>query len=183
MAMYYDDTELRKLFKEMDPEHRFKALKGAFRREANMVRKVAVNNLRSSGLRSADAEDMDKGIRAIVYSKSPGFEVTVKPKKKKGRAFGFHKNRQGLDKPVLMWAEAGTEMRKTKGRKSKNKGSKSLIKIMAFGLKRKGHSTGRMKRYGFLRKTNASVAHTVTHDLHKEIVTNVVKTAKKYLCE
>lgn len=67
MANQYDDTQLQKLFTEMDVKHRKRALKGAFRREANQVRRTAINNLRSS-LHSN--RDLEKGIRAIVFKKS-----------------------------------------------------------------------------------------------------------------
>ena len=106
MANQYDDTQLQKLFTEMDVKHRKRALKGAFRREANQVRRTAINNLRSS-LHSN--RDLEKGIRAIVFKKAAGFRVTIGTKKanrKTGKGDkGMHINRQGLKKPVLIWAE------------------------------------------------------------------------------
>ncbi len=170
MPLTYNDTELQRLFTELDPDKRLKALKGAFRREANMVRKTALNNLRGS-IRTD--KDLEKGVRAVVFKRQAGFKVTVATKragKNGGVALGFHKNRQGLEKPILIWAEAGTKERKTK------------TKTKVFTRSRKGHSTGRMKRYGFLRQTQADVADTVTNDLHNEIERNVVKIAKKYGC-
>lgn len=78
MANQYDDTQLQKLFTEMDVKHRKRALKGAFRREANQVRRTAINNLRSS-LHSN--RNLEKGIRAIVFKKAAGFRVTIGTKK------------------------------------------------------------------------------------------------------
>lgn len=172
MANQYDDTQLQKLFTEMDVKHRKRALKGAFRREANQVRRTAINDLRSS-LHSN--RDLEKGIRAIVFKKAAGFRVTIGTKKanrKTGKGEkGMHINRQGLKKPVLIWAEGGTEQRKTK------------TKTRVFVRERRGHSTGRMKRYGFMRKTQTDVRDKVTADLRNEIVESVTKTANKYGCK
>lgn len=172
MANQYDDTQLQKLFTEMDVKHRKRALKGAFRREANQVRRTAINNLRSS-LHSN--RDLEKGIRAIVFKKAAGFRVTIGTKKanrKTGKGEkGMHINRQGLKKPVLIWAEGGTEQRKTK------------TKTRVFVRERRAHNTGRMKRYGFMRKTQTDVSDKVTADLRNEIVESVTKTANKYGCK
>lgn len=170
-ALNYDDANLQRLFAEMDAKQRLKALKGAFRKEANRVRKTALNNLRGS-IR-AD-KDMEKGVRAIVFKQKAGFRVTIGTKratKAGGKEYGFHKNRQGLKKPILIWAEEGTEERRTK--------SKTRI----FVRSRKGHPTGRMKRYGFMRQTRDEVADSVNDSLHNEIVTSVTKIAEKYGCK
>ena len=172
MANQYDDTQLQKLFAEMDVKHRKRALKGAFRREANQVRRTAINNLRSS-LHSN--RELEKGIRAIVFKKAAGFRVTIGTKKanrKTGKGEkGMHINRQGLKKPVLIWAEGGTEQRKTK------------TKTRVFVRVRRSHNTGRMKRYGFMRKTQTDVRDKVTADLRNEIVESVTKTGNKYGCK
>lgn len=167
----YDDANLQKLFQELEPKQRLRALKGGFRREANQVRKTALNNLRNS-IRTD--KDMEKGVRAIVFSKAAGFRVTIGTKKASragGKEYGFHTNRQGLKKPILIWAEEGTEPRKTK--------SKTRI----FTRARKGHSTGRMRRYGFMKQTLASVKDTVTNNLHNEVMNSVKKIAEKYGCK
>ena len=172
MANQYDDTQLQKLFADMDVKHRKRALKGAFKREANQVRKTAINNLRSS-LQSN--RDLEKGIRALVFKKAAGFRVTIGTKKanrKTGKGEkGMHLNRQGLKKPVLIWAEGGTEQRHTK------------TKTKIFVRERKGHNTGRMRRYGFMRKTQSDVADKVTANLRNEIVESVTRTARKYGCK
>lgn len=174
--MRYDDSNLRKLYAAMKPEQRLKALKGAFRREASRVRRVAVNNLRSS--LHGDAQ-LEKGIRAIVFKRKAGFRVTIGTKRanKKGtgeRGYYISRSRRGkpgaTGKPVLIWAEEGTDQRRTKS------------KTRVFTRLRKGHSTGRMKRYGFMRKTLSEVQDGVTVSLQNEIIDNVQKTAKKYGC-
>lgn len=168
-TLTYDDANLQRLFAELEVSQRVKALKGAFRRQANSVRKTALNNLRRS-IRTD--KDLEKGVRAIVFKRAAGFRVTIGTTMRKGAAqYGFHKNRQGLLKPVLLWAEGGTEQRHTK--------SKTRI----FTRSRKGHATGRMKRYGFMKQTADQVRSTVTNDLHTEVANNVIKTAKKYGCK
>ncbi|MCM1517531.1 MAG: hypothetical protein NC117_02695 [Pseudoflavonifractor sp.] len=167
--MQYDDSNLQKLFAEMDVKRRVQALRGAFRREANKVRKTAINNLRGS-IRTD--RDLERGVRSMVFKRKAGFRVTVGTKKagKSGRDYGFHTNRRGLRKPVLIWAEAGTDRRYTKTR------SKIFRRL------RKGHYTGRMRRYGFMRTTLQQVRGTVTEDLRNEIIDNVTRIARKYGC-
>lgn len=170
-AIVYDDTQLRKMFAELDEKNRLKALRGAFRREANNVRKAAVGNLQGSGIRNG--RTLGKGIRAIVFRNKAGFRVTIGTKRanKNGKGErGFHKNRQGLKKPVLLWAEMGTNARRTK------------TQTKVFTRSRKGHNTGRMKSYAFMRKTRDTEAPKVENRLRDEITKSVIRTAKKYGC-
>lgn len=162
----YNDENLQRLITVMAPGQRLKILKGAFRREANNVRKVAVNNLRA-GLQSN--KDLEKGIRALVFKRKAGFRVTIGSKAKRYKrgkeketwtGFGFHTNRHGKKKPVLIWAEEGTQWRRTKK-----------------------HSTGRMKRYGFMQKTLTEVEAGVTDRVHKNISRSLIGIAKKYGCK
>lgn len=168
----YDCRNLQRLFEELTPKRRAQAIKGALRRAANTIRRVAVNNLRSS-LNSN--RDLERGVRAMVWKRQAGFRVTVGPKaasRKTGKGErGYHTNRRGLKKPVLMWAEDGTDSRRTK--------SKTRI----FTRSRKGHSTGRMKRYGFMARTKSETEANVTSMLHTEIINNVKRVAKKYGCK
>lgn len=174
----YDDGNLQRLFAELDIEKRQEALKGAFRREANNVRRTAIKNLRSS-IRSNTA--LERGIRVEVFKRKAGFRVTIGTKvSKAGRRRGsvkevwsdmsYHKNSKGRKKPVLIWAEAGTEKRHTRYQLTIKKG---LVK---------GHYTGSMKRYGFMQKTAADVRDGVTDSLHNEIIDSVKEVAKKYGC-
>ena len=170
----FDDRNLQQLFAEMEPKRRLQALRGGFRREANQVRKTAINNLRSS-IRSN--KDLEQGVRAVVYKRSAGFRVTIGTKRAgkngKGEA-GFHTNRQGLKKPVLIWAEAGTQERQTKPKQGTRRRA---------GRMREQHRTGRMKRYGLMEHTLNSVRDTVTADIHNLVLDNVEKIAKKYGCK
>ncbi len=177
MAAEYDDSNLQRLFAEMDPKRRVQALKGGFRREASRVRKVAVNNLRGSGLRTD--RNLESGVRYKVFKRTAGFKVTIGTKKAgkngKGEA-GFHTNRRGLKKPILIWAELGTEERRTKSNGGRH------TRLFTRRLRR-GHRTGRMKRYGFMRQTLEDVRDTVTANAHNEIIRSVERTAKKYGCK
>lgn len=170
----YNDENLQRLFAELEPKRRLQAIKGGFRREANQVRKTAINNLRSS---IQSNKDLEKGVRAIVFKRKAGFRVTVGTKRAgkngKGEA-GFHTNRQGLKKPVLIWAEEGTKERQTKPKKGTRRRAARL---------RASHRTGRMKRYGFMAQTLSSVRDTVTADIQKMVTENVEQVAKKYGCK
>lgn len=175
----YDDRDLQRLFAELEPKRRVQALKGGFRREANQVRKTAINNLRSS---INSSKDLEKGVRAIVFKRKAGFRVTVGTKRAnkttgKGEA-GFHTNRQGLKKPILIWAEGGAANGGTKDRETK---PKQGTRRRAARL-RQQHSTGRMRRYGFMEQTLNSVRDTVTQDIHAMVLDNVTKVAEKYGC-
>lgn len=170
----YDDRNLQQLFAELEPKRRLQAIKGGLRREANRVRKTAVNNLRGS-MRSD--KDLEKGVRAIVFKRAVGFRVTIGTKRagKNGKGgAGFHTNRQGMEKPILIWAEDGTEERKTKPKRDTRR--------RAAGL-RASRRTGRMKRYGFMAQTLSSVRDTVTANTRELITDNVQKVAKKYGCK
>lgn len=170
----YDDRNLQRLFADMEPKRRLQAIKGGFRKEANLVRKTAINNLRNS-IRTD--KDLEKGVRAIVFKRKAGFRVTVGTKKAnksgKGEA-GFHTNRQGLKKPVLIWAEEGTDERRTKPKQGTRRRASRL---------RASHRTGRMRRYGFMAQTLRSVRDTVTDNVHKMVTENIEKIAKKYGCK
>ena len=170
-SVSYDDKNLQQLFADMEPKRRLQAIKGGFRKEANQVRKTAINNLRSS-IRSDRA--LEKGVRAIVFKQKAGFRVTIGTKRanKRGKGeAGYHTNRQGLKKPVLIWAEDGAAEGGTKDRKTRGKG------------KRSAHRTGRMTRYGFMEQTLNGVRDTVTANIHNMVTDNVEKIAAKYGCK
>ena len=162
----YDDTNLQRLYSELDPKRRRQALRAGFRKEAQKVRKVAVSNLRSSGIRTD--RDLEKGIRALVFKQQLGFRVTIGTSNGAKKA-GYHKNRQGLEKPVLLWAEGGTKQRRTKG----NGGRR-------FQRKRGSHPTGAMPAYGFMSKTKSQTETGITEDLKTMVTEQVIRIARKY---
>lgn len=168
----YDDSNLQKMFAELEPKRRMQAIKGGFRRLASKVRKRAVANLRQD-LHSN--RDLEKGVRALVYKRKAGFRVTVGTKKanKNGRGErGMHTNRRGLKKPVLIWAEDGTTWRKTKGN-----GGKRAARLRA------AHSTGMMCRYGFIERTREQEKGSVTDDMRRMVKESVIRISKKYGCK
>lgn len=172
MEFTYDDSNLERLFAELDPKQRLKALKGGFRRTANEVRKIAVGNLRSSGINSN--RQLEKGIRALVFKRKAGFRVAIggsmyvsrgiRKREAKKEALGIPYI-PSKGKPVLTFAEGGTAPRRQRIR-----------------IGRWGHRTGLMPRYAFMEKTLEEVRGSVTERLHAQIRENVQKVALKYGC-
>lgn len=75
----YTGKEWTELLKSLTPRQIRNSIRNAYRREANDIRKIAVQKLRSSGLKvRGNSSDWEKGIRAYVYSRGGGFMVTVK---------------------------------------------------------------------------------------------------------
>lgn len=159
------DRPFNGVFRALSLKDQRKALRGAMRREGNRLKKQAADNLRASGIGQGTKQSLSKGIRLRVYPEDygAGFMLSVKPHKKQG----YHTNRKGKEKPVLMWAEDGTEYRKTK------------TKTKFFVRKRKGHVTGRMKRYGFIRKTDEQATQVVEQNLFTDFQGNIEKAARK----
>lgn len=163
----YDDSRVKKLFEALGSKARARALRGGFKRAATYMRKVAINNLRTTAAGKSQkplntATGIHKGIRAETYRKGVGFRVTIAYKKAGrggGREYGFHKGRYNkAAKPVLLFAERGTKWRKTKS----------------------GKRRGALSRYGFMAKTKAQTEGKVTELLKKEILENVKRVAKRY---
>ena len=73
--IYYDDSQLMRLFEALSPQARLKAMRGAFLNSAKELRKVAVANFRSSGIKTS--RDSERGIRAVRYKRTLGYRVTV----------------------------------------------------------------------------------------------------------
>ena len=172
----YDDRDLQRLFADMEPRRRKQALKSGFRRAGNRVRKIAVGNLKATGLHNASA--LAKGIRTVVSKRTAGFRVTIATKKSTMRDphdVGMHRNRRGLKKPVIIWAESGTDWRSVT-----NAGQRVKVRGRWVTL---GKARGRMRREGFMAKTARVADSTVTAMLHDEVEQSIMKTAKKYGCE
>lgn len=169
MEISFDDSRLFKAFEELEPKRRLQAIRGGIRKTGNRVRKKAVSNLRSTGIRTS--RDLERGVRLVVYrKKAAGFRVTVGTKKGSGRkkAQGYHTNRRGLQKPVLIWWEGGTGRRFTKS------------KTRVFTRKKKGHYTGIIKPRLFMEQTLAQTRDSVTNEMHDMIRESVQKVIRKY---
>lgn len=172
----YDDTRLRLMFESLSEKHRRQALRGGFRKAAMNVRSAAVQELRSSGLRSN--RDVEKGIRAVVYKKVLGFKTTVGTKKhrvnygdKSGKALSEARHREKL-RIVPLWAEGGTAERRTTRTTS----------VFGHELRSKGRGrrTGAMPAFRFMERTKSGALENASTDLQKQLVTYVEKTALKY---
>lgn len=189
--MTYDDSRLNAFFAELDPKKRKAALKGGIRRCANKVKRQAVSNLRTAtnprGRKLNASTGLDKGIRALVYKKkAAGFRVTIGTKFNKrnpGKSKGYHRNRawrkaqaagksegalRSMEKPVLLWAESGTKGRKTK------------TKTRVFVRKKKGHSTGKMPAYLFMKKTKDQMKDKITEEMRTGIREYMTNLARKH---
>lgn len=181
----YTGKEWTDLLKQLDRKQIKRALKGAYRKEANNAVKIARRHLHSSGMQvKGNKADWDKGIRTYVYSRGGGFLVTVKARaksKRNSKEAGMHANRQygkpykrgplkgvprkETKKPILMFAEDGTRLRKTRTNTTY--------------WPRKGHSTGQMRKYGFLEKATPEMFRSVEQGLQPELEKAVEKQAKK----
>ena len=166
----YDDKNLQKLFDELEPKRRVQALRGAFRKEANRLKKAAIANLRSS---IKSNRDLEKGVRTIVFKEKAGFRVTVGTKKGKGAngTGGYYANKYERTQkkrwprrvPVLIWTEDGTNSRSTTQKVGRGR-----------------RSTDSLKASLFLERAQRDLSGSVTENLRKEIVNSIIKTSKKY---
>lgn len=159
------DHPFKDVFEALDTKEQRKAMKSAMRREGNRLKKAALQNIAASGLGKGTRQPIGKGLRVRVYPDryGAGFMLTTKPRGKKG----VHRNRQGKLKPVLMWAEDGTKARKTK------------TKTRVFIRLKKGHNTGRMPAYGFMKKTEEEEDNKVENDLFADFQNNLDRQLKK----
>lgn len=181
-SLEYDDAQLRELFAQMDEKQRSKAMKSAFRATANLLRRSAISNLRAD-LHSG--RDLERGVRALVFKQKLGFRVTVGTvlRKSKDRTRivtkkGFHLNRAGLEKPVLIWAEDGTKERRLKGSRGSHRTKTGFRKRYLFN----GAYRGRMPAFQFIVKANRQVGPQINQTLQESFRASVEKTAKKYGC-
>jgi hypothetical protein len=167
----YTGKEWTDLLKQMNARQIKNSMKGAIRREANNARKIAQYKLSTQPIDVQGSQsDWKKGIRARIYPKGTGFLITVKSRAANKQGQGeksMHKNRQGLKKPILMWAEDGTNPRKTK------------TKTKIFTRLRKGHKTGRMPTYEFLDKATPDMFMSVETNLSSSVEASVARQAKK----
>lgn len=139
-------------------------LKGAYRKTGNEILKIARQRLMSSGI--AHASKLKKGIRLRVYPRGGGFMITVKPYGKQG----YHVNRFGLEKPVLMWAEEGTKFRFPRKGAFVAKTDKGSIRITHMG---------KMPAYHFLDDVERYAPPIIEKDIGKALEDSVMKRASR----
>lgn len=167
MSVSFNDIELAQFFGQLNLRERLRMLRGVYRREARRVRAVAVSNLRATGLRvRGNRADWEKGIYTEVYTRAAGFKVSIFGQRNGRR--GMHLNRAGLTKPVLTFFEKGTAARHTKS-------------ASRFGARqRRGHATGRVRRYAFMRKAGQQVAASVSNNIRTELRANMQRIAQRH---
>lgn len=180
---------LSQLMKELTPRELRKGLKAGYRQTAKKARKVALRYLHASSLQvKGNKSDLDKGLRAYIYSRGGGFLLTVNARRanKSGKGEkGMHENRHGKKKPVLMWAEEGTKKRQRKGRTISIRhgiyGTHRSEKVKYWRERRRvdGIDTGAMPAYGFLEKATPEVTQVVEEELSAQIKESVEKVARK----
>lgn len=150
----------RELFQALDMREQRKAMRSAVRRVGKELRKMAETDIPASGLGAGTRKAVAKSLRLRVYPAryGVGFMITTKPHGKEG----FHKNRAGKEKPVLMWAAEGTRSRYTRG-----------------SIKRSRQFTGRMHNYDFLPIVEARGTQYVETNLLTELRGNLDKALRK----
>ena len=173
----YTGKEWTDLLREMSPREVRKVLKKAYRRTAKKAIGIAQDSLRTSGL-GGDMKSLGRCIRPYIYSKGGGFLVTVNARRGKANGSGekgMYKTARGAKKPILMWAEGGTDQRRTKSNSGKHR------RTWTWRLRR-GHNTGRMQAYRFMSITRDREKDNVSASLQDEFRKYVTTTAKRYGC-
>ncbi len=184
-----DGKDLATLAKELTPRQLRNALKRSYRAEAKKVLGIARKHLHASKLKvKGNKSDWDKGIRSHIYSKGGGFLITVKAHRSNLKGEGeksMHENRKGFKKPILMWAEEGTNYRQRGGKKVRVKHGiygthrSGKTRYWTETIRKNGIPTKRMPAYRFLDKATPEMNSTVETDLGKEVGVAVDKVAKK----
>ena len=184
-----DGKDLATLAKELTPRQLRNALKRSYRAEAKKVLGIARRHLHASKLKvKGNKSDWDKGIRSHIYSKGGGFLITVKAHRSTLKGEGeksMHENRKGFKKPILMWAEEGTNYRQRGGKKVRVKHGiygthrSGKTRYWTETIRKNGIPTKRMPAYRFLEKATPEMNRTVETDLGKEVGVAVDKVAKK----
>ena len=140
------------------------SLKGAYRTTGKEILAIARQRLMSSGI--AHASKLKKDIRLRVYPRGGGFMITVKPHGKQG----YHVNRFGLEKPVVMWAEEGTKFRFPRKGAFVAKTDKGSIRITRMG---------KMPAYHFLGDVERYAPPIIEKDIGKALEDSVMKRASR----
>lgn len=172
------DKPFAEVFKALDLKTQRKTLKSAVRKESNRLKKVAMEEVMSSSLGKGTQQPLTKSLYSRVFPDRYGLGalVSVRPH---GKRKGYHVNRYGKEKPVLMWAESGTRMRNV-GKKVDYFTSRSRYtgkKI--YNYIRGGASRGRMQKYEFLKHTDEKAGGQTEEYLFNEFKKNVYRAAER----
>lgn len=166
------------VYKALDQRTHRKAMRSAMRKEGNRLKKAAVSNLRQSGIGQGTNRSLASGIYVRTYPAryGLGFMVSVKPH---GRRKGIHLNRKGKEKPVLMWAEDGTRLRRSGRRVSSFFGRSRFTGRRIRQYLRGGANRGKMGCYAFLAKTERQTEGSVESYLFTDFQTSLERAARK----
>lgn len=151
------------IFNALDMKTQRKAMRSALLRAGNTVKKEAIAKLASEDIHNGEKVGKSLRIRTYPDKYGLGFMVTAKPRGKKG----YYRNSKGREKPVAMWAAEGTKKRTTKSK------SKFFVRL------KRGRSTGKMPRYNFLPKAEASATSKVEAELFQSFQRNLERAFKK----
>lgn len=155
------------LLKTFDPRDIKRTIKDAYRRVGKQIAAVARDSVKQSGIHNGGK--LARGVRVRVYPRGGGFMISVKPHGKQG----FYKNRRGVEKPVLMWAEEGTKQRTVRNGKDRR------VVQLAQGFRVVGKGRGSMPAYHFLTDAEQQGYGIVEKEISKEIEAATVRRAEK----
>ena len=185
----YTGKEWGELLKQMTPRQLRNSVRSAYRKVAKKNVEVAQRYLAESDL-GGDILALGKTIRPHIYSRGGGFLITVNARRGKANGKGekgMYKTSRGAKKPILMWAEDGTEERQSGGNVNYvytgnvKWGSRhgSAYKLRKKRLRSGGRKRGRMPAYKFLEKAEAEMTKVTEDSLLPEVEAAVIKATKK----
>lgn len=175
----YEGKEFAAVLRAMSQRQLRNSLKSAYRKVARKAKAVVVGKAAASGLKNGAS--VGRSVRVRIYPWGNGFMLTAKPRNGgKGSAGsvakGYHKNRNGLWKPIALWSNGGTQSRNIrtdkKVRVNFGSGKKGAWRTI-------GRSRGAMPVYGFMDKANNEAVNAVGNDMFGEIVAAVDKRLQK----
>jgi hypothetical protein len=146
------------------------SLKVANRKAAKKTLQIAKEELNGAKFGKGTRQPLSNGLRSRVYSRGGGFMITTKPYKTKG----FHINRQGLEKPILMWLTDGAD-----GKSAGTKGRYTKSRTKVFARKRKGHYTGVIKSDPYLTRAESRATPIVEESIYNDLRENVEKRLRQ----
>lgn len=170
-----DAENLVRLIESVDPKIQVRMIKRAYRAEGQRWKKEAINLFSTKNLNNA-ASIAKSGIRNFITRYGPaGFGLTVRTKKQKFstlkmgdgmklkvRGFktkGMHTNRRGLDKPLALWFNAGTDDRYKRSTRA---------------------YTGRIDALGVLAESQDKEFAVSAVNVRKALIESLLKETKKY---
>lgn len=185
----YTGKEWTDLLKEMNGRQIKNVMKQAYRRVGKKGEDIARRHLKTSGL-GGDMNSLGRSIRTYVYSKGGGFLITVDARRANKSGKGeksMYKTSRGVKKPILMWAEDGTNPRQSGGNVryvytgNVKWGSRhgKAYKLRRKRVRSGGRDRGKMPAYNFLKDSENEIAKMAENELQPEVEKAVLRAAKK----